>query len=282
MFGHRRILFFVVLYINIKVLFFAAANSSSDDSQENTQDLSVKSYSASGLRIAILTGHIGEAPVYIPNLPHNSYDCYFLTNNEGLAEAANAFGWNSVLLMDIPLVDSMLDVSYAQQNAASSKQLKVFPQRFLSKEFDFIVWFDNKYNLLVGAVLDTIMKWDSTVAMMLHTRYHCCGADLEFTASMLQPRYAISKQQMTQYMEEEIELGYPVHGERHFQTGFIIYNMNHKDTLSIQQMWQEHIERVGINCQIAFYFVAQRFPRSIQEYFPDWQNMRYSVVTYGN
>lgn len=105
----------------------------------------------------------------------------------------------------------------------------------------------------------------SPTAMMLHGRPAClsnhslCGADVEFEASLLQPRYAVYEQQMRRYMAEEAALGFHVHGGRHFQTGFILYNMHHPDTAVIKDLWYAHIQRVGIHCQLAFYFVAQRY-----------------------
>ena len=64
-------------------------------------------------------------------------------------------------------------------------------------------------------------------------------------------------------MEEERVKGYPVTGERFFQSGFIIYNLVHKKTRHIQDMWMRHIHRCGIECQISLYFVAQRFPSPV-------------------
>jgi hypothetical protein len=95
----------------------------------------------------------------------------------------------------------------------------------------------------------------------------------------MQPRYKFSHDEMVRYMEEEAALGYPVHGMRHLQSSFIIYNMNHPDTLTIQNMWKEHTDRLGgLMCQISFYFVAQRFPTSVQEYTLDWQMHRYKIT----
>jgi hypothetical protein len=71
---------------------------------------------------------------------------------------------------------------------------------------------------------------------------------------------------MVAYMGEEVAKDYPVHEERHFQTGFIIYNLRHPATARLQQMWFEHINRCGILCSISFYFVAQRFQTEIAEF----------------
>lgn len=220
--------------------------------------------------IAFVSGYIGTDPAFVPALPHPIYDCYFITNNMGLGEFAAKSNWNVIYLDNIPVVDSSESIENDVINSAQSKPIKIHPERFLPKGYDYIVWFDNKFQLLVNVILSSISQWDSAVAMVLPPRPECCGADLEFKAAMLQPRYISQKERLEMYINEQVDLGFPVHGERHMRTGFIIYNMNHPETRVIQDMWEEHIGRAGIMCQIAFYFVAQRFPMSVQQYTLDW------------
>lgn len=231
--------------------------------------------------IALVSGFIGAEPAFVPRLPHPTHDCYFITNNVGLGDFAAESNWK-VIHLDIPVIESSQDTESDMLNSANSKPLKVHPQNFLPKQYDYIIWFDNKYQLLTPVVLDTIVQWDSNVAMMLPPRPECCGADLEFKAAMMQPRYAINKVQIENYMDEQVQQGYPVHGERHMRSGFVIYNMNHPDTQRIQDMWQEHIDRAGAMCQIALYFVVQRFPVAVQEYKLEWhEGLRHGIlVTY--
>lgn len=234
------------------------------------------------LSIAIVSGYIGDDPAFVPALPHPTYDCYFLTNNVGLGEFAAKSNWKVIRLDHIPIVDSALSAENEMLNSAHSKPLKVHPDWFLPKDYDFIVWFDNKYQLLTDSVLNSIYHWDPAVALMLPPRPECCGADLELKAAMMQPRYSINREKIEKYMEEQTQLGFPVHGARHMRTGFVIHNMKHPDIQLIQDIWQEHIDRAGIMCQIAFYFVAQRFPISVQEYLFDWHTgLRHSLlITY--
>lgn len=231
--------------------------------------------------VAIVTGFIGSGPAYVPALPHPILDCYFITNNLGLGEFATESNWKVIYLEYIPLVDSSLSLENEKVNSANSKPLRVHPQRLLPKHYDFIAWFDNKYELSADLVLHSIAHWVPHVAMMLPPRPECCGADLEFKAAMMQPRYAVDGERIEAYMIEQAALGFPVHGERHMRTGFLIYNMNHPDTITIQDLWQDHIDQTGIMCQIAFYFVAQRFPTSIQEYSAAWHSgSRYGFIRY--
>jgi hypothetical protein len=178
--------------------------------------------------------------------------------------------------------------SYLSSSAAS-KTLKVFPQLHLPQSvsaYDFVVWFDNKFSVNLEGVERAVGSWNNSVAAMFHTHPQlcgpwcksgrggktpfgkwCCGADVEFVeCTAKQERYQLQRDKMVVYMGEEVAKGYPVHGERHFQTGFIIYNLNHPATTRVQQMWFEHINRCGILCQISFYFVAQRFPSEVAEF----------------
>ena len=150
--------------------------------------------------------------------------------------------------------------------------MKVFPQKFLpvitnGPAYTVAVWFDNKFDINERAVSDVAHMIDSRVSTYVHKHpFICCGADIEARESLLQMRYKKGKEKMVRYIEEEMSLGYKLNGERHFQTGLIIYNLRHPDTEKIQNMWMEHIRRCGIECQISFYFIAQRFPVCIDEF----------------
>jgi hypothetical protein len=79
------------------------------------------------------------------------------------------------------------------------------------------------------------------------------------------------------YIEEESRT-FPTSGRISFHTGFIIYNMQHPQTITIQQMWMEHISRIGfLQCQIAFFYVAQNFPGVIEEFKELWSYGRKTV-----
>ena len=67
-------------------------------------------------------------------------------------------------------------------------------------------------------------------------------------------------------MKEQESLGFPTHGERLFQCGFLLYYLQHPDCKNIQNTWMKHIQKCGIQDQISMYYVAQRFPDSIGEF----------------
>jgi beta-1,4-mannosyl-glycoprotein beta-1,4-N-acetylglucosaminyltransferase len=282
------------------------------------------------LRVAIVSGHIGEVPTFVPAVPHSQrhaaavhVDCYFISNNQGLLDhirsssvATNSDGgprWIPIFLGDIPLLSDSegqadgKSVDVTTFYTRESKKLKVFPQQYLpvGQQYDFVLWFDNKFDLNTGNVLSTIVnsstwgpggdsrtKHGSGTSMMLHKKPSpCCGADLEYRDSLLQPRYAQHASTMKAYIDEQVALGYHLQGDPHFQTGFIIYNMrNLKQVREIQDLWYDHIRKVGgLHCQIAFYFVAQirqavlgartegREGTDIREFELDWNYGRKTI-----
>lgn len=96
---------------------------------------------------------------------------------------------------------------------------------------------------------------------------------------MLQERYLKTYDKMQSYIEEESKL-FPTTKRISYQTGFIIYNNLHDKIKVIQDTWMEHIRRVGdLQCQIAFFFVSQRFPSAIEEFKEQWSYGRKTVFT---
>ena len=242
----------------------------SNSSDEKEMRLHENVFGGESKAVAFVTGYTGHSTnANIPVVPSRG-NSFFINNLDALAERAHAEGWVPVHI-DMGTID-LLD--YVQTTMAG-KPMKVFPQTFVPNgtQYDFVVWFDNKFNVNVKGTFDVVHAWDPVHAVVMHKHpFLCCGADLEFMESMKQDRYLKQKHQYLKYIAEEQVQGFPVHGERHFQTGFIVYNLHHEDTQSIQSMWMGHIHRCGIQCQISMYFVAQRFPTSIGEFIPPVSN----------
>lgn len=220
--------------------------------------------------LAFVTGYIGQAgdKGRIPTVPLAGHS-YLITNLSEVAQAALEKGWT-------PIMNTCENTSTEIARTQASKPLKVFPQQFVSrvshKAYKYMVWFDNKFDVNVAGVNDAVAQWNPAHALILHRHpFLCgtdlaCGADVELKESLLQHRYQLQEKQYVKYMEEEARAGFPTHGERHFQSGFLLYCLDHPDCAKIQRTWMAHIERCGIQCQISMYYVAQRFPDSIGEF----------------
>jgi hypothetical protein len=157
-------------------------------------------------------------------------------------------------------------------NDSSSSMLQELHTAVSYTTPDYIIWFDNKFALRTDNILDTLILFEaSKTAMMMHLVPHKYnGVWGEYKQSLKQPRYFQLRSKMKTYIREQESRGLASQGVAHFQTGFIIFNMNHPNTSAIQKVWYQHIQRVGIQCQIAFYFVSQYFPGNIKIFENDW------------
>ena len=81
----------------------------------------------------------------------------------------------------------------------------------------------------------------------------------EFGESMQQPRYKAQWAQTVNFITEQIANGYKLECQMYW-TSAILRNMRHPDIQSLNETWFSDIQRCGIECQISFNFVAQRFP----------------------
>ncbi len=84
----------------------------------------------------------------------------------------------------------------------------------------------------------------------------------EFGEAMRQPRYKMRWEQAVNYITEQISAGYKLECQMYW-TAAIIRNMRHPDIVTLNETWYSDVQRCGIECQISFNFVAQRFPSII-------------------
>ena len=77
-------------------------------------------------------------------------------------------GWVPIVFNDIPILDATISFENYIFNSLKSKLLKVYPQRFLPKEYDMVVWFDNKNDLVIKNVINQLYNWNPNTAVMMH------------------------------------------------------------------------------------------------------------------
>jgi hypothetical protein len=222
--------------------------------------------------IAFVTGHIGTENTRIPKKPRN-FDAYFITNNTLLSQKAKKHYWPPILLKNIPLICGNHSTDNYLKNSFSSKQLKVFPDTFLEKHYDYVVWFDDKYNSKKHQNIDInntikhillIHQQPSPPAILMHKHPFLYNINQEYECAIhYQPRYLKEQKQYQAYINRQLANGLSSNQGIHYQTGFIIYNFTHKKTKEIQSTWMQHIKDCGIQCQISFNFVHQLYPKCI-------------------
>ena len=131
----------------------------------------------------------------------------------------------------------------------NSKTLKVFPQTFLEKQYDFVVWYDNKFCINVDDTIRIINSWNNKHSLMLHKHPFINNVEEEFAVSMNQSRYVYEKEK---YINDCKKIGLVDNYMFHSQTSYIIYNLNHRMTTKLQREWMYNIKKCGIQCQISF------------------------------
>tara|TARA_X000000950_G_C13913368_1_gene659877 strand:+ start:4449 stop:5267 length:819 start_codon:yes stop_codon:yes gene_type:complete len=256
--GLNIIIFLVVVLFFI--FFFSIIRYESFDNDTDTE-----------IKLAYVSGYVGPidnnlyATPRIPNKIEN-IDCYFITNVETVAHEAETNGW-AVIIIAHPS-----DHSYHGCTRAC-KKLKIFPQSYVPSdkrdEYDFILWFDNKFDPIHSDIKIVLNKWDKSKAMAMH--YHPKLANEnglgsvyeEINLSMDQDRYKLEYDQYKNYVDGEISLKYSPENEKHYTCCFIIYYLKNTITYKIQETWWTHVQQCGIQDQISMFFVAQRFKNEI-------------------
>jgi hypothetical protein len=155
--------------------------------------------------------------------------------------------WKPIILNNIPIYNSDESTDNYYLNSLSSKDMKVHPQKYLPKKYDYIVWFDNKYELHLLNVLEKVVYWNSSMAMTLHPKPAGIHNPIkEMEEALLQDRYVKVKDKMQDYISEQLNNGFDLekNGTFMYQTGFIIYNMNHPGNLNDNDLIFEKITKL--------------------------------------
>jgi len=227
--------------------------------------------------ICFITLYIGEdINVNIPELPLPGHS-YFITNKKELVPNLKNKGWLPVLV-HIPAIYTEDVIEKQIFYTAQCKKYRVFPQRYIQKQYNYIVWFDNKFNVNVSGTYKTINK-PLTNAVALHKHIFIENITGEFKKCIkYQERYNRQKEQYIKYINEQIKSGLSKEYKKHYQVGYVIYNMLHPKIHEIQNSWMEHIEKCGINDQISFNFIAQIYPDIIEEYIYNYRDDRSKYI----
>lgn len=209
------------------------------------------------MKIAVYSNYCGNETNSRHNINTNRVDTYphfFYTNNAVVGHQMQCAGWKYISL-PTPLSDST-EVSCMQ-----AKEQKCRPHLLPElQEFDFVVFRDAKMIGLdfpkLPGIIDKMRERDWWSAFPVHAR----NVVAEACESMFQPRYANQRGQICAYIAEELtDAGALARMPIHFGCNMSVRNMRHKDTIPANEMWMNHTNRVGLQDQISFHFVAQQY-----------------------
>lgn len=179
----------------------------------------------------------------------------FLSNNETVLRRAEKAGWRPVAL-DFRVSDNPL------LSAHQAKVAKALPHLFPSlMAAHRTIYHDDKLAMdyaRLAALLGEPAGRDAAMRLPLHP---FLGGNilLELTEAMLQPRYFAQRTSMIRFITERIAEGDRLDGVPLFATSIVIRDMTDPRTRDVNEAWYKAILECGIECQVAFAFVAQRF-----------------------
>lgn len=183
------------------------------------------------------------------------FDHFFISNNPQILKIATDRGWHPIYL-DLPI--SANRVLSAQQ----SKIPKALPHLFPAlHHYDSLLYVDDKIAFSASKMhqlSQTLIQQNQALMIREHPSLTHNILN-ELAVAMIQPRYQAQRDQMVAYIDAQIKNGLQLRVEHLFWTSAILRNMRHSETYLINEDWYNAILDCGIECQITFDFVAQKY-----------------------
>lgn len=215
----------------------------------------------------LVTQKIGNNKYYNNNNNHdnsffrdNFIDCYLLINDKSKLKEYNK-KWNIILLEN-----NLLPIH--------SKIIKFFPLKYFwyFKSYQQMLYLDDKYELKPNL---NFFNLDNKY-MMKVTKHALNYKNVfqEFEQSLIhQNRYRKEYEILRKSIEEHIFLNYKTINKTHYQTGLILYNLQHEKFPIFQKICHDKIIKTGNQCQIMFWFVSQMFSKEITAFSQNFYEM---------
>jgi hypothetical protein len=215
--------------------------------------------------LAYYTCYFGGPSNYartIPPIPSQTVPCYYITNDTNIYGLLENTPWIPVFADTIPVHNCPI------KDAMETKLLRTCPHRFEQLQtYDYLCWFDSKLQVYEEKVNELVSKLSQSPEKILVLSKHPYSDEFtsvwdEFNLAMQVDKYSKQKDQNTQYIKKQIENGFSEKITIHFCVGFIIRKMC---VLAEEcgECWYSHIQECGIEDQISFQFVQQKYIDSI-------------------
>jgi hypothetical protein len=208
------------------------------------------------MSLAVYSTYCGVtgSSTFNPQPVNSSYPHFFISNNQEVLSEASKVGYIPVFLQ-VDVSDNPVLSAY------QAKFAKVLPHLIKPlAEYDFLFYKDDKISFNANKIdgwVKNLVESESSISIRSHP-FLSGNILYEFGEAMLQPRYKSQWKMTVEYITEEIKNGIDLNCQM-YATGAILRNMRHFDAIKINEMWWEHINRCGIECQISFDIIAQKF-----------------------
>jgi hypothetical protein len=199
----------------------------------------------------------------IPPIPSLQYDCYYFTNNKQIFDELNNINtqthtkWIIVFVENIPEYDDWV------LSAMSTKELRACPHNFeILKKYEYICWFDTKLKVFEDVVIKYMNELENSDKVWALTKHPYSDKYTtvwdEYNNAITCPKYGSQKEMYKSYIENKIQNGYSEYINIFYCSGFTLKKMCEK-TKEINEFWYNEIKECGIECQISFQFVQQKY-----------------------
>lgn len=182
-------------------------------------------------------------------------DFYFISNNPACLKIAQRLGWMpfhlKIGLFDDPLISTH-----------QAKIAKALPHLFgflLDHECSF--YMDDKFKFgaeLASAVAKIQSEAMSEFKVSQH-RFLSGNVLFELAEAMGQTRYFEQRKQTVDFMIRRLNDGHHLKMEQMYETGLILRKTGAARVRQINEEWYQAILECGIECQISFNFIAQKY-----------------------
>lgn len=182
------------------------------------------------------------------NVPH-----YFVSNNRRALAIVERLGWLPIFI-DLPISDNPIF------SAHQAKIAKALPHLFPDlARHRFLVYSDDKQRIRheeLPGFIRTLTERGGAMAFKLspHIQDNLLW---EYTDSLFQDRYRMQAHRMLRFTVDQMKTGKTLETDRMFTTAFSLRDMTHPETAALNERWYDDILACGIDCQLAFDFLAQ-------------------------
>lgn len=226
------------------------------------------------MNLAYFTCYFGGDYNYskmIPTIPSEIHDCYYFTNNPHIYNELEKTKYIRVFVDTIPIYNDWI------KDTESTKELRSCPHRFEQlHKYKYVCWHDSKLNVFEDKVLAVIQILDSSNKVMAITKHPYSSRFTsvwdEYNLCMGTEKYGKQKDQYTTYIKNKIEEGFSENISIHYCLGFRLLKQGDL-CKEIGDFWYKNIKECGIEDQISFDFVVQKYGDYIQplEYKESWK-----------
>lgn len=182
------------------------------------------------------------------------FDFFIVSNNEDVLRKMEHLGWNPIFI-NTPVVPDIL-VSSTQAKIAKS-----IPHIFSEiNSYNSSYYFDDKLSHIAPYIGNFLNKVKSKDKALYVPAWPDKGNILDVICiSMKQRRYLSQYQKISKFIIKMNNMGYSLEDIRLFGTNNIFRNQTNNLTKSINEEWYSYINECGIQCQVSFDMLAQKY-----------------------